>query len=74
MITEKGFRIVNLDGVLVCDRPMIAQFRPKIRSSWAEAFGIDTEQVNLKGKTNEGLTGRGPGIEATVVALLVQGG
>jgi 2-C-methyl-D-erythritol 2,4-cyclodiphosphate synthase len=74
LVKEKGFSILNLDAVLVCDKPMIAQYRPKIRASLAEAFGIDTEQVNVKGKTNEGTAGRGDGVEAMVVALLVKGG
>jgi 2-C-methyl-D-erythritol 2,4-cyclodiphosphate synthase len=71
MAREQGFEIVNMDAVLVCDKPMISSHRPKIRSTMAEAFGVQTTQVNLKGKTNEELPGRrGVGIEAMVVALL----
>jgi 2-C-methyl-D-erythritol 2,4-cyclodiphosphate synthase len=70
IVEEAGFRIVNLDTVLVCDRPMIAPYRPKIRASLAEAFGVDIAQVNVKGKSNEGQSGRGRGIEAMAVALL----
>ncbi|MHC4945443.1 MAG: 2-C-methyl-D-erythritol 2,4-cyclodiphosphate synthase [Planctomycetota bacterium] len=70
ILDEDGFEIVNLDAVLVCDQPMISHHRPKIRSGLAEAFGIDTSQVNLKGKSKEGQEGRGHGVEATVVALL----
>ncbi len=74
IVREAGFLIVNFDAVLICDRPMIAPYRPKIRSSMAEAFGIDISQVNVKGKTHEGLTGRGEGIEAMVTALLSRAG
>lgn len=71
LVSERGFEIMNLDAVLICDRPMIASHRPKIRATFAEAFGLQTSQVNLKGKTNEELPGRrGEGIEAMVVALL----
>ncbi len=70
MIREAGFRIVNMDAVLVCDRPSISSNRHKIRSRLAEAFGINASQVNLKGKTSEGIPSRSKGIEATVVVLL----
>jgi 2-C-methyl-D-erythritol 2,4-cyclodiphosphate synthase len=70
IIDEDGFEIVNLDAVLVCDQPMISHHRPKIRAGLAEAFAIDTSQVNVKGKTKEGQEGRGHGVEAMVVALL----
>jgi len=72
MVREAGFGIVNLDAVLICDKPLISPYRPKIRAGLAEAFGLDTNQVNVKGKTTEG---RGSsGVEATVVALLVKRG
>lgn len=74
VIVKDGYDLVNLDAVLVCDRPVISQYRPKIRASLAEAFDIDTSQVNVKGKTREGQAGRGDGVEATVVALLVKRG
>lgn len=70
LVTESGFRLVNLDAVLVCDRPLIAPYRPKIRSAMAESFGVDVSQVNLKGKSREGERGRGDGVEAMATALL----
>jgi len=72
LVFEKGFSVVNIDAVLICDRPMISAARPKIRAGLAKAFGIDVERVNVKGKTREGEQGRGDGIEAMAVALLFQ--
>lgn len=74
LVTEAGFRLVNLDCVLVCDRPLIAPYRPKIRSALALCFGVEASQVNLKGKSKEGEPGRGEGVEAMVVALVKQEG
>ncbi|MBU0753841.1 MAG: 2-C-methyl-D-erythritol 2,4-cyclodiphosphate synthase, partial [Planctomycetes bacterium] len=72
IIEENGFSIINLDVVLVCDQPVISQYRPKIRAGLAEAFDIDIAQVNVKGKTREGQQGRGNGVEAIAVALLIR--
>lgn len=70
MVRENGFELVNLDAVLVCDRPKIAANRHKIRSSMAEALGVDISQINVKGKTTEGSPGRGEGVEAMVTVLV----
>jgi 2-C-methyl-D-erythritol 2,4-cyclodiphosphate synthase len=70
MVDERGYSIVNIDAVLVCDRPMISTSRPKIRAELAKAFGVETDQVNIKGKTKEDQPGRGDGIEVMAVALL----
>ena len=70
MVAERGFSIVNVDAVLVCDRPRIAAARPKIRAGLAAALSIPADRVNVKGKTREGGDGRGDGVEAMAVALL----
>jgi len=72
LINEKGYRLVNIDSTLVCEKPKIIPFRQKIRESLAEIMGIETGQVNVKGKTSEklGFTGRSEGIVAQAVALL----
>ena len=46
---------VNVDAVVICDEPRIAPYKAKMRARLAEAMGIPEEQVNLKGKTTEGL-------------------
>lgn len=70
MIAERGYSIVNIDAVLICDRPIISTVRPGIRASLAAAFGVETSQVNLKGKTREGTKGRGEGVEVIATVLL----
>ncbi len=72
MVQERGFTIVNVDTVLICDRPMISTERPGIRAGLARAFGIDIERVNVKGKTRENEQGRGDGVEAMAVVLLAR--
>ncbi len=72
MVRKAGFRILNVDAVLVAQRPRIAPLREKMRLNISEALGIDWEEVGVKGTTTEGMgfTGREEGIAAMAVALL----
>ncbi len=69
---EKGFGLVGLDAVVVCEEPRIGPIAPRLRTSIAEMFSLPGERVSLKGKTTEGMgfEGRREGISAWAVALL----
>lgn len=71
-MVEKGFGLVGLDAVIVCEEPKIAPVAPALRASIAGMFSLPEERVNLKGKTTEGMgfEGRREGISAWAVALL----
>jgi len=73
-IHRAGFQIVNVDVVVILERPKIAPHLLDIRGSLAAALAIEVEQVSVKGKTNEGVdaVGRGEAIAAHAVALLRQ--
>jgi 2-C-methyl-D-erythritol 4-phosphate cytidylyltransferase/2-C-methyl-D-erythritol 2,4-cyclodiphosphate synthase len=72
MVHAAGFRVVNLDVVVVLERPKIAPHLEKIRAQLAGVLEIVAERVSVKGKTNEGVdaVGRGEAIAAHAVALL----
>jgi len=72
LVAGAGFAVVNLDVVVVLERPKIAPFIERIRSAVAEALGVAVECVSVKGKTNEGVdaVGRGEAIAAHAVAML----
>ena len=74
MAQKEGWRIVNIDCVIVCENPKILPFREKIRSSLAQILEIDIPSVFAKGKTGEGLgpLGRGEAVEALALCLLVK--
>lgn len=74
-VTAAGYAIVNLDCVVMAQRPKILPFRDPMRARIAELLSIDTDQVSLKGKTGEGVgeVGRGEIIQAMVVCLLERG-
>jgi 2-C-methyl-D-erythritol 2,4-cyclodiphosphate synthase len=75
-LTEAGWRLVNLDCVVICEAPKILPFRNAIRASLAASLNSAEETVFVKGKTNEGLgsTGSGEAVEALAVCLLERGG
>jgi 2-C-methyl-D-erythritol 2,4-cyclodiphosphate synthase/2-C-methyl-D-erythritol 4-phosphate cytidylyltransferase/2-C-methyl-D-erythritol 2,4-cyclodiphosphate synthase len=70
-----GWRVVNLDCVVICDRPRTLPFRERIRASLAKALAVDAESVFVKGKTTEGLgTGAKDAVAALVTVLLERDG
>lgn len=67
-----GWRIGNIDCVLVAQKPKIAPFIPAMKSNVARLLQIEENRVNLRGKTGEGLddVGAGLGMIAHAVVLL----
>jgi len=71
---EAGFRVGNCDVTLAAKRPKIAPRSAEMRERIAAALGVSPAQVNVKATTGEGMgfVGRGEGIAAHAVALLVR--
>ncbi len=69
---DKGFEIVNIDSIIVAQKPKLAPFIPQMTERIAEALGIQTDQINVKATTEEkmGFTGREEGISAHAVCLM----
>ena len=67
-----GFRVVNVDVVVVLERPKIAPHIEEIRVQLGRVLEIAPERVSVKGKTNEGVdaVGRGEAIASHAVALV----
>ena len=75
MVRDAGCRILNVDVVVVLERPKIAPHIAAIREGLAAAMTIPADCVSVKGKTNEGVdaVGRGEAIAAHAVALVMPG-
>ncbi|KON79660.1 2-C-methyl-D-erythritol 2,4-cyclodiphosphate synthase [Azoarcus sp. PA01] len=75
-VRAAGFGVVNVDATVICRAPRILPHAPAMVANIAADLGIDPAAVNIKGKTTEklGFTGRGEGIAAQVVALLMRQG
>jgi len=71
-ITDSGYRIVNLDVTVVCERPKIGPAKGRMIESLAAILDCDLGLVNLKGKTHERVdaVGEGRAIETHAVVLL----
>jgi len=74
-LTARGWRLVNLDCTVTCERPKLLPHRDSIRRSLAKVLEVDPGLVFVKGKTNEGLgpIGNGEAVEAMAVCLLTNG-
>ncbi len=71
IVGEAGYRIENVDCVVICDRPKIAPHKGRIIESLAKLLEVDEGRVNLKGKTCEGFC-NGEGITVICTVLLSQ--
>lgn len=69
-----GWRVGNIDATVIAQAPRIAPHVAAMCSNIAADLGIPAADVNVKGKTNErlGFEGRGEGIAAHAVVLLVR--
>lgn len=73
-VRAAGWRIGNVDCTVIAQAPRIAPHVEAMRATIASDLGIAPERVNVKGKTTErlGFAGRGEGIAAEAVALLLR--
>lgn len=69
---EEGYKLGNLDTVVICERPKLAPRAKEIQRLLADHLHTEIENVSIKASTSEGLafTGRGEGIEARAIVLL----
>ncbi len=73
MVTSAGFRIGNVDATIIAQAPRMAPYIEKMVENIAADLGVAMNAVNVKATTTEslGYTGRGEGIAAQAVALLL---
>ena len=72
LVKKAGWRLVNLDCVVLCENPKVLPFREKLRNSLAAALEVSPDRVFVKGKTAEGLgpVGKGRAVEVLAQCLL----
>ncbi len=72
MAREKGYECVNVDAVVVAQKPKIAPYIDTMCANVAACLGIVVEDVNIKATTTEGLgpEGRCEGISAQAVVMM----
>lgn len=71
-VRNAGYSIVNVDSVIMAEKPKIAPFIQQMRTNLAKRFQCDPNQVSIKATTTEslGFVGREEGIAAQAVVLI----
>lgn len=72
LITDKGFKIINIDATIIAQKPKMRPYIDTMRKNIASALEIDTDCINVKATTEEGLgfTGSMEGISSQSIALV----
>jgi 2-C-methyl-D-erythritol 2,4-cyclodiphosphate synthase len=73
LLQQRALRVGNVDATIIAQAPKVAPYIPAMRENLANDLRIDADCVNVKATTTEkmGFTGRGEGIAALAVALVV---
>ena len=71
---ESGYAIVNVDVVVIAQRPKLVPLIGPMRENLADALGCAVGQVSIKGKTNEGVDSMGTGDSIAVHAVALVSG
>lgn len=73
-LREAGLAVMNVDSVIIAERPKLAPFIPEMRRNIASDLGVPEGRVNVKATTTEGLgpEGRGEGMAAQAVCALYE--
>lgn len=72
MVTNKGYKIANVDSTVILQKPKLSDYILSIRESIAGILNLEVERISVKAKTNEqlGFIGKGEGVAAFAVVLL----
>jgi 2-C-methyl-D-erythritol 2,4-cyclodiphosphate synthase len=71
-VRDAGWNLVNLDCVVLAQRPKLSPHKEQIREQIAKLLAVSSDQIGLKGKTGEGVgeVGRSEILQAICIALL----
>lgn len=74
MMRDLGYRIGNIDSLILIEKPKMAPHIEEMRHNFAEALDCDISRVSVKATRGEGLgfVGRREGVLAQAVVLLVE--
>ena len=72
LIGARGFRVNNVDSVVIAQEPKITPFSNKIKENIAEILNMDQSHIGVKATTNEGIgaIGEGEAIASFAVVTL----
>jgi 2-C-methyl-D-erythritol 2,4-cyclodiphosphate synthase len=73
LLKQQGYAVGNIDATVICEAPRLSQHTAQMCANIAEDCQVPVTHVNVKATTTEklGFTGRGEGISAEAVCLIV---
>lgn len=76
MMQKEGYQICNIDSLIMAEQPKLSPYKKEMEKVISSLCNIDIEQVNVKATRGEklGFIGRGEGMQAQAVVLLVKSG
>jgi 2-C-methyl-D-erythritol 2,4-cyclodiphosphate synthase len=72
ILRDRSYKVGNIDATIIAQKPKMAPYIQGMKGKIAEVLGVETDCVNVKATTEEGLgfTGTGEGIAAHAVCLI----
>ncbi len=72
LIRQKNYKIVNIDSVVMLEKPKVKDFIVEMQTALARVLEIDTDQVSVKATTTEGMSfvGKEKGVAAQAVVMI----
>ena len=72
LLKQKGYHVVNVDSLVMIERPKMAPHIEQMRKNIAEALKVEVDFVNVKATRGEkmGFVGREEGVLAQAVVLV----
>lgn len=74
LLKNNGYSVGNIDCTVICEMPKISPYTDLMRANIAADCTVDIGAINVKATTTEklGFTGRGEGIAAEAVCLILE--
>jgi 2-C-methyl-D-erythritol 2,4-cyclodiphosphate synthase len=74
LLDAEGYGLLNIDAMVILERPRILPYAEAMRTAIAGALGVSPALISLKATTGEGLgfAGRGEGAAAHAVASIIR--
>jgi len=72
LMDKEGYKVVNIDSLIVIEKPKMAPYIDIMRGNIAKALHTDVKNINVKATCAEGLgfVGKGEGALAQAICLL----
>ena len=73
LIKQKNYKVGNIDATVICEAPKLSPHTAQMCANISADCGVEVSQINVKATTTEklGFTGRGEGIAAEAVCILI---